>query len=161
MRALIPLAMLLGIWIGFGAPVPFLASELPADPALATYAEAKEEGRRQAAMATPTSGENPERRELRKAVLRAAMNLDSSPCNASYRKQLVAAAKPFLRSIEEGPREVAVVNGKKQEVSKKFDKPAVDKIFEAMMKGHLDPRDLGSWPGRMMLRGAPAAKPRC
>jgi hypothetical protein len=161
MRVLIPLAMLLGIWIGFGAPVPFLASELSTDPALATSEEAEGEGRRQAAMVAPTSAENPQRRELRQAVLRAAKHLESSPCNADYRKQLVAAAKPFVRSIQDGPREVAVVNGKKQDLSKKFDKPAVDKIFEAMMRGHLDPRDLGSWPGRMMARGAPAAQTRC
>lgn len=161
MRMFLALAVLAGVWIGFGAPVPFLAiGSLPPDPALPSFTEAVAEHERQAATVPPASAENPERRKLRKAVLHAARQLEVSPCNANLRKRFLAAAKPFLQSIENGPREVAIVNGREQSLSEKFDKPALNQVFEAMMRGDLDPRDLAGWRGAFLKKTGPAGPPQ-
>ena len=161
MRLFIALAILAGVWIGFGAPLPFLAIDsLPPDPELPSFKEAVAEHEEQSAVVAPASGENPERRKLRQAVLNAARQLEVSPCNESYRKRFVAAVKPFVQSIEEGPREVAVVNGKEQDLSKRFDKAALDKVFDAMMRGDLDPRELAGWRGAFLAKGNPGKAPQ-
>jgi hypothetical protein len=160
-RLFIALAILAGVWIGFGAPVPFLAIDpLPPNPDLPTFKEAVAEHERQASVAPPASAENPERRKLRQAVLHAARQFEVSPCNADLRKRFLAAVKPFVQSIEEGPREVAVVNGKEQDLSKRFDKAALDKVFDAMMRGDLDPRELAGWRGAFLAKGNPGKAPQ-
>ncbi|MPZ08753.1 MAG: hypothetical protein GEU89_00890 [Kiloniellaceae bacterium] len=161
MRLFIALAILAGVWIGFGAPVPFLAIDpLPPNPDLPTFKEAVAEHERQASVAPPASAENPERRKLRQAVLHAARQFAVSPCNADLRNRFLAAVKPFVQSIEDGPREVAMVNGREQNLSEKFDKPALNKVFDALMRGDLDPRDLAGWRGAFLAKPGPGALPR-
>jgi len=157
-RLFLAIAILAGAWIGFGAPVPFLAIDpLPSDPDLPSFKEAVEEHERQAAIVAPASAENPQRRKLRKAVLHAARQLEVSPCNANLRERFAAAVKPFVQSIENGPREIAMVNGKERNLSEMFDKPALNKVFDAMMRGTLDPRELAGWRGAFLGRGAGGA----
>lgn len=161
MRLFIALAILAGVWIGFGAPVPLLTIDpSPPDPDLPTFEEAVAEHERQAGLAPPASAENPERRKLRQAVLHAARQLEVSPCNSNLRKRFVAAVKPFLQSIENGPREVAMVNGREQSLSEKFDKPALNKVFDAMMRGDLDPRELAGWRSAFLAKAGPGGAPQ-
>lgn len=148
MRVILIGTVLAGVAIGLFAPIPFLSIiPLQPDAELPTFAETREDledPNREAA--PPSHGENPERRKLRKAVLHAASQLEFNPCSKDLRKKLVAAIRPFLESIENGPPETAMVNGKEKNVSKRYDKPATDAIFNALMRGHIDPANLaGRW----------------
>ena len=153
--------VLLGIAIGFFAPSPFVSVTGPAPAgSLPSFNEATKSKTAEEQPPLPETGENPRRRALRAAVLHAAGELEFNPCDKKLRKRLVEAIRPSAASIQDGPPEFILVNGKKKNVSKRYDKPATDAIFKALLAGHLDARDLaGPW-GRMFLKAQSAGCPR-
>jgi hypothetical protein len=165
LRVIFIVTVLLGIGVGLFTPLPFLGvTPLPQEPGLPTFDQTAERiGEPE--ITPPPTGQNPERRKLRKAVLHAAGQLEVNPCDKRLRKKFVAAIRPFAQSIQNGPREVAIVNGKERDVSKRYDRPATDAIFAALMRGHITPRDLaGPWGGFLKMSAAPAgmmSKPDC
>lgn len=155
MRIAILCTVVIGVGLGLAAPIPFLGVNTPPpDSSLPIFdGRAENLGKSKTATAPAPSGENPERKKLRKAVLHFAGQLEVNPCDQRLRKKFLAAVIPFLQSIEKGPREVAVVNGKEQDVSKKYDKPATNAVFAALQRGYIKPSDLvGSWR-RMFVSG--------
>ena len=156
MKILIPVIILVGLFIGFGMPVPVVTQEAMApSEELPTFAEVADElpdRNQQAALPSMAGAENPERRRLRRAVLRAAKALEADPCSKAQRQKFLAAARPFAESIRNGEPEIALVNGKEQDLSQRFDRPAADAIFSALLKGHIDAQDLGG-PLARFLKG--------
>jgi len=166
MRAAIIGTVLVGIAIGFLAPNPF-TSVTGLTPAAdqPTFAETRERIGEPEPPAPPETGENPERKALRKAVLHAARQLEFNPCSQNLRRRFVAAVKPFAESIRNGPPEYAIVDGRKKNVSEQYDKPAAQAIIKALFEGHIKPDDLAASPlARKFLKaksGAFPSKTRC
>ena len=167
MRWILIATMIAGVAIGLFVPLPFLdLTPLHPDGEQPTFAETEgRTGEHDSEPPPPRYGEHPDRRKLRKAVLHAASQLEYNPCNKGLRKKFVAAIRPFVESMENGPPELAMVNGKEKKVSKRYDKPATDAIFKALMRGHIEPADLtGRW-SRMFVRaksvGLPGRRVSC
>lgn len=166
MRAALIGTVLVGIAIGFLAPNPFTSvTGMTPAPDLPTFEETRERIGQPEPPPPPETGENPERRALRKAVLHAARQLEFNPCNKDLRRKLVVAIKPFAEASRKGPPEYVIVDGRKQNASDQYDKPAGQAILKALLEGHLDPRDLATSPlARKFLKvqaGGFPGKVRC
>ena len=93
-------------------------------------------------------------------MLRAAKQLETNPCDKGKRQKFIAAARPYIDSIENGPPETVMVNGKERSLSKKFDKSATDALFDVLMKGYIDLRELGGPQARFFARDVPVGAAR-
>ena len=134
------IAVLLAGWV--------LAALLPRpDRGLPTFAQAERDlGESERAHREGRLQEDPERRELRQAVLRAGERLDRLPCNESLRRDFVDAAIPFLRTVmatrDEAPVETFRVDGRVLNGTRFLDGQAIRRIERAVSDGLLHPEDL-------------------
>ena len=141
---------LVAIWIGWGAPVPWLGiTPMAPDPGLPTFQPVVEgeAGARRVPEREPPA-EDPVLRRLDDRVVSAAHRLEAFPCDPAARRELRAAVsamvKENLRRVRSGEAEKAEREGRRRARPASLDDDAIDVIItDAVHQRVLQPEDLG------------------
>ena len=124
------------LWFGFGAPVPVVTHK-PLEPSdeVGSFAAVQSESsvyKVQQAIANGRVSQDPARRKLRQAVIRAGERLRSWPCNEGVRQEFVAAVVPYLEALMDGPAEYVTIDGKQHNASRVFEEEPYRFIEQAV-----------------------------
>ena len=86
--------------------------------------------------------QDPQRKKLRRAVMKAAERLETWPCNDSVRRELALAATDFIPTMRLGMTETYVLDGKTVDASHYADRRPHEALIGAVLSGRLGAEDL-------------------